>query len=130
VLPAWLATMMWLIRMRRRQAWIGGLLLAGALYATFASYPFVLHRRAKDTRAPYLTAVLASALFFIAAYAALDQGGRLALVGLIPVVEGAVWRLLMRQLLACQPAGERDLGRLATVAGAALAFATVPSRCS
>jgi uncharacterized membrane protein len=125
VLPAWLATMMWLIRHAERQAWIGGLLLAGALYATFASYPFVLHRRAKDTRAPYLTAVLASALFFIAAYAALDQGGRLALVGLIPVVEGAVLALLMRQLLALQPAGERDLGRLATVAGAALAFATV-----
>jgi len=41
------------------------------------------------------------------------------------VVEGAVLALLLRQLLALQPPGERDLGRLATVAGAALAFATV-----
>jgi len=125
VLPAWLATMMWLIQHSQKDAWIGGLMLTSALYATFVSYPFVLSRRAKDTRAPHLTAVLASALFFIAAYAAFEQGGRLALVGLIPVVEGVVLALLMRQLLALQPEGERDLGRLATVAGAALAFATV-----
>jgi hypothetical protein len=35
-----------------------------ALYATFVSYPFVLNRRAKDTRAPNLTAVLAERAVF------------------------------------------------------------------
>ena len=43
----------------------------------------------------------------------------------MPVVEGAVLALLLRQLLQLEPAGQRDLGRLALVAGAALAFVTV-----
>jgi len=125
VLPAWFAAMSWQIRHSAQANWGGGLLLAAALYATFVAYPFVLNRRARDTRAPYLTAVLASALFFLAAYSALSQGDHLSMVGIIPVVQGAVLALLLRQLLGLQPPGERDLGRLAVIAGAALAFATV-----
>ena len=41
------------------------------------------------------------------------------------MAEGVVMALLLRELLSIQPAGSRDLGRLAIVAGTALAFATV-----
>jgi uncharacterized membrane protein len=43
----------------------------------------------------------------------------------VPIFEAAVMALLLRQLLRLQPAGERDLGRLALVAATALAFVTV-----
>jgi len=47
------------------------------------------------------------------------------MVGALPVFEAAVLALLLRSLLRAQRPGERDLGRLALVAGAALAFVTV-----
>jgi uncharacterized membrane protein len=47
------------------------------------------------------------------------------MIGVIPVVEGAVLAVMLRMLLGLEPAGKRDLGRLALVAGAALAFVTV-----
>jgi uncharacterized membrane protein len=46
-------------------------------------------------------------------------------VGIVPVVEGMLMALVLRELLHLEPEGRRDLGRLALVAGAALAFATV-----
>ena len=105
--------------------WAPLLMLAFALYAVFIAYPFVLARRAAAARDPYLAAVLASAVFFVAARAALIAGGSSWMVGALPVVEGAVMALLLRQLLALEPPGQRDLGRLALVGGAALAFVTV-----
>jgi uncharacterized membrane protein len=56
---------------------------------------------------------------------ALLQGGLSSVVGIVPVFEGAVLALLLRALLRIEPRGGRDLGRLAIVAGSALAFATV-----
>ena len=47
------------------------------------------------------------------------------MVGVVPVLIGAVTTLHLSLLLRIQPAGKRDLGRLALVAGAALAFLTV-----
>jgi uncharacterized membrane protein len=46
-------------------------------------------------------------------------------VGAVPVGVAAVLALLLRSLLALEPEGQRDLGRLALVAGASLAFITV-----
>jgi len=43
----------------------------------------------------------------------------------VPVVEGAVMAVLLRQLLRMEPSGARDMGRLALVAGAALALLTI-----
>jgi uncharacterized membrane protein len=125
VVPAFIAAMAWQRGHPEPAAWIGMLVLTSLLYATFVAYPFVLATRARDTRSPHLTAVLASALFFVAARAALEQGGLMLFIGAVPVVESAMLALLLRQLLRMQPPGERDLGRLATVAGAALAFVTV-----
>ena len=105
--------------------WQGALALATALYAVFVAYPFVLNRRARDSRDPYFTAVLGSVFFFFAARSALLAGGLQAYIGIVPVAEGVVMALILRQLLRVQPAEERDLGRLAVVAAASLSFATV-----
>src|SRR5258705_12428449 len=101
------------------------MLLAGSLYAVFPASPFVLRGRARDYRDPHVTAVAASAFFFLVARAACAQGGLTPFVGAVPVGEAAVLALLLRDLLRLQAPGDRDLGRLALVAGAALAFITI-----
>jgi uncharacterized membrane protein len=85
----------------------------------------VLGRRVRGERDPHIAAVLASVVFFFAARAALNAGSYGWGIGALPVVEGAIMALLLRQLLRIELPGARDLGRLALVAGAALAFVTV-----
>jgi uncharacterized membrane protein len=106
-------------------AWPKLLTLSSAIYAVFIAYPLVLGRRAQQDRDPSIAAVLASAMLFVAARAALTAGGFGWMVGALPVAEGAVMAILLHQLMRMEPAGARDLGRLALVAGAALAFVTV-----
>jgi uncharacterized membrane protein len=101
------------------------LVLAAALYAVFIAYPVVLGTRARNDRDPYLAAVFASAMFFFGGRHALEAGGLGWAVGVVPVGVAAVLAFLLRALLRLEPAGERDMGRLALVAGAALAFVTV-----
>src|SRR5581483_1781308 len=101
------------------------LALATLLYSLFAAFPFVLGKRARTSRDPYFAAIAGSAFFFFAARSALIHGGLQGFSGAVPVVEGMVMAVLLRQLLRMEPAEGRDLGRLALVAGAALAFATV-----
>jgi uncharacterized membrane protein len=125
VLPAWLAAATWQGDHPAAADWKGAMALATALYAVFVAYPFVLHRRARDSRDPYFAAVLGSVFFFFAARRALLAGGLQSFIGIIPVAEGVVMALIVRQLLHVQPAHQRDLGRLALVAAAALSFATV-----
>lgn len=125
VAPAWLAVASWQAYHPQAAAWKGTLAMATALYAMFVAYPFVLHRRARDSRDPYLTAVAASAFFFFTARAAILQGGQTSIVGIVPVIEAAILALLLRQLLGIQAPGARDVGRLALVAASALAFVTV-----
>jgi uncharacterized membrane protein len=84
-----------------------------------------LGRRARGVKEPYVLAVLSSAVFFFAARDAFISGNLRWAIGAVPVAEGVVMVLLLRQLLRIEPPGTRDLGRLALVAGAALAFLTV-----
>jgi len=98
---------------------------AVAMYLPFAVYPLVLGARARENRDPYLASILASAWCFLAARHSVMQAGYGWMVGVVPVALGAVTTLHVRQLLRLQPPGTRDLGRLALVAGTALAFATV-----
>jgi Predicted membrane protein (DUF2339) len=125
VAPAWAAILQWQIRGDLAVAWPQLLLLTAALYAVFIAYPVVLGARARDDRDPYYAAVIASAMAFFGAREAFLAGGLDWMIGVVPVVQGAVLALLLRGLLLIQPAGSRDLGRLALVAGAALAFVTV-----
>jgi len=125
VAPAWMAVWQWQVRSDLETAWPQLLVLAGALYAVFVAYPFVSSARARLERDPYIAAILASAMAFVAGREAFEAAGLEWMVGVIPVIEGAALALLLRMLLRLQPPGERDTGRLALVAGAALAFATV-----
>jgi hypothetical protein len=125
VIPAWLATAVWYDSHRQPEQWTQVMTLALAQYLVFAVYPFVLGSRARESRDPYLTAIGGSVFFFFAARMAILQGGLSSIVGIVPVFEGAVLTLLLRALLRIEPRGKRDLGRLAIVAGSALAFATV-----
>ena len=85
----------------------------------------MLGARARGDRDPYLAAVLASAMFFFAGRHAFEAGGLGWAVGVVPVGVAAILALLLRNLLRLEPEGQRDLGRLALVAGAALGFVTV-----
>jgi uncharacterized membrane protein len=125
VVPAWVAVLQWQTRSDLATAWPQLLSVSATLYAVFAAYPFVVGRRERGSRDPYLAAVLASAMAFFGARAAFVAGGLDWMVGAIPVIEGAVLAMMLRQLLGLESAGTRDLGRLALVAGAALAFVTV-----
>ncbi len=125
VAPAWVSVLQWQFSLPRDARWFEPLILASALYAVFAVYPVALGRRAQLGRGPYLAAVVASAMFFFGARAAFIAGGLDGMIGVVPVVAGGVLALLLRQLLAIQPQGERDAAGLALVAGAALAFVTV-----
>jgi uncharacterized membrane protein len=124
-LAAWLATMVWRDGHPDPAQWSQVLTLATALYAVFTVYPFVLGGRARESRDPYLTAIAGSVFYFFTARLALLQGGLSSFIGIVPVFEGSVLALLLRSLLRIERGGERDLARLAIVAGSALAFATV-----
>jgi uncharacterized membrane protein len=99
--------------------------LSAALYLVIVAYPLVLGRRVGAEREPFLAAIIASAAFFIVGREALRTGGYESIIGALPVVEAGVLAILLRQLLRLETPGARDLGRLALVAGAALAFITV-----
>ena len=105
--------------------WRELLTLSTVLYVVFVAYPLALGSRTRRQHDPYVAAVLASAMFFFSARAAFDAGGLSGLVGIVPVTAALVLAILLRQLLRIEPAGARNIGRLALVAGAALAFVTV-----
>jgi hypothetical protein len=96
-----------------------------SIYVPFALYPLLLGSRARDSRDPYWAAILTSVWSFLSLRDAVTDAGYASIIGAVPVALGAVTLLHLRQLLRLQPAGARDLGRLALVAGAVLAFLTV-----
>jgi len=69
--------------------------------------------------------VLASVPFFFFARHALLQGGFGPVMGALAVAQAALMLGLLVRLLRLEPPGQRTLGRLALVAGAALAFVTL-----
>ena len=125
VMTAWFALAEWQTRTDLAQTWRQLLVLTSALYAVYVGYPFAIGRRIGASREPFLAAILASAMAFFAARAAFLAGGLESILGIVPVLEGAVLALMLRALLRLEPAEQRDTGRLALVAGAALAFVTV-----
>ena len=99
------------------------------LYTTAPS-ELVLGLTRQTGRAQPGTVVAVVAVLALVVYGALWllAGPRLLALNLSPVANLAVMAvlaLLLRQLLRQESAGSRDLGRLALVAGAALAFVTV-----
>jgi hypothetical protein len=122
---AWAAVFQWEVSRQLATEWRSLLMLTSALYSVFIAYPLIVGRRATEARDPWVAAIVASAMAFFAGRAALEAGGYAQVIGLLPVIEGLVLVVLLRLLLRMEAPTDRDLGRLALVAGSALAFATV-----
>ncbi|HEY6210854.1 MAG TPA: DUF2339 domain-containing protein, partial [Vicinamibacterales bacterium] len=103
VAAAWFATFSWQQSHAAPAQWTGAFAFAVVLYAIFTAYPFALGTRARQSRDPFMTAVAGSAFFFFAARAALLQGGLGGYLGAVPVGEGLVMTLMLRQLLRLEP---------------------------
>lgn len=101
------------------------LAFAIVVYACYLLYPVVLGRDVRGGLSPYLTAVLASGVFFFLARFDLLNAGYDSIIALLPVTQALILGGLLLLLLRIEPAGRRTLGRLALVSGAALAFVTV-----
>ena len=104
---------------------VSRLLFAGVLWLLYLALPPLAARRAPEARAPWAAAVLASAAFFLLGRQSFAEAGWDAFVGVLPVGIAAALALLLVLLLRVEAPATRDLGRLALVAGAALAFVTV-----
>jgi uncharacterized membrane protein len=123
VVPAWMAVAEWQANAAVEWRWL--LVLAASLYVLFLVYPLALGARTRHSRGPYVAVVLAGAMFFFAGRDAFEAAGLHAAVGAVPLAVAASLGQIIRHLLDLEPAAERDTGRLALVAGAALAFVTV-----
>ena len=122
---AWAAVLGWQFGRDLTVEWRQLLALAGSLYAVFYAYALVAGPRHRDSREPWLVALGATAMAFFAGREAFEAGGLHAIIGVVPVVLGLLTAVLLRHLLRMESAGERDLTRLALVAGTALGLATV-----
>jgi hypothetical protein len=120
-----LVELMWRFSPALKESWQVQLALPAAFYACFVAYPLVLRDRVGSRIEPYRVAVLASVPFFFFARRALLDGGFEPVIGGLAVAQALVMLVLLRQLLRLEPPGARTLGRLALVAGAALAFVTL-----
>ena len=127
VLPAWRLThaFAFLPGFWIHAAWREELLLAGVFYGLLLLFPLALGARGRASRLPWVAALVGSGLFFLAAWEALLSGGYAAVIGALPVVQALLLVPHLLVLLRLEPDGERDLGRLAAVAGGILAFVTV-----
>jgi hypothetical protein len=98
-------------------------------YALYMLYPLLLGARAKRSLPPYLAAIVASATFFFFARSAMLDAHLGYMIGVLPVAQAIILLLLLVRLLRIEPPDARQLGRLAIVAGTALAFITaaIPS---
>jgi hypothetical protein len=101
------------------------LALATALYAMLLAYPLARGARARTERLPFVAALAGSAAYFLLARGAITGLGGAAGIGLLPVAQAALLVPHLVRLLRMEAPSERDLGRLALLAGGILAFVTV-----
>jgi uncharacterized membrane protein len=94
-------------------------------YALFIAYPLFLGARVKRSPHPHFAAVLASAAFFFFARDAMTRAGLGYMIGVLPVAQAIVLLILLLRLRRVEASDNPELGRLALVAAAALAFITV-----
>ena len=122
---SWLALLQWQTSPHLEGLWPQLLLLAGTFYAIYTAYALIAGPRQREEREPWLVALVAAAMTFFAARRAFEASGLDGMIGVVPVAQGLVTAVLLRALLKLERTGERDMTRLALVAGAALAFVTV-----
>ena len=81
------------------------LIQAAVIYLPFALYPLVLGARARENRDPYVAALIAGAWCFLIARRGMALANLDWMVGIVPVLIGAVTTLHLSQLLRIQPKG-------------------------
>ncbi len=94
-------------------------------WVPFVALPLILGRRVLDDRWPWLAPVLASVPFFFLGREAMIDGGFESIIGVLPVAQAIVLAVVLFRLVRLEPHADRDLGRLALMAAAVLAFVTV-----
>lgn len=125
LIPATVAVSAWYLYHSGREFWSDQLVFSVPIYLAFVVYPLLLGRRSGRSIVPYLTAVLAGIPFFFQARHSMIQAGWGGAIGILPLTQALLMALLLLRLLRIEPPGERSPGRLALVAGAALAFVTL-----
>jgi uncharacterized membrane protein len=122
---AWTALLEWQLGHPLGEEWRQLLTLAAAFYLAFTSYALIVGPRRPQAREPWLVALGAAAMTFFGARDAFEAGELEWMIGVVPVAQGLVTAFLLRALLRIERSGERDMTRLALVAGVALGFVTV-----
>jgi uncharacterized membrane protein len=120
-----LAAYVWRLGPPRHDRWDQALLLGAAIWVLCLAHPIVLGRRAARASEPYLLGVLASVALFPLFRMALEEGGFHRVIGLLPLALALGLAALLASLLTLEVPPDEVRGRLALVAGAALAFVTV-----
>lgn len=113
----------WLNQYLTPATWLDELGYVGAQYLAFLAYPILLGRRSKTVHGSFVAAVVASAAFFVLARWCMVVAGYENVIGVLPVGQAVLLLGLLLFALRIEPVA-RESGRVALVAGAALAFAT------
>jgi len=100
------------------------IVVAFAVHAAFLAYPLLLGPRAGRRIEPHLAAVLSSLPCFFLARGGMFAAGWDGAMGLLAVVQAALLTGVLAQLLRWEKKPERQDGRLAMIAAAALLFIT------
>ncbi len=109
----------------RHDSWDQALVLGAGVWVLCLAHPVALGRRAARSSEPYLLAVLVSVALFPLFRVGLEDGGFHRVIGLLPLALALGLSALLARLLTLGVPPEENRGRLALVAGAALAFVTV-----
>ncbi|MGA7615984.1 MAG: DUF2339 domain-containing protein [Thermoanaerobaculia bacterium] len=125
VVPFAIAIFLWMGETYQPAQWGGEMFLATVLYLMFIAYPLLLGRRGKAAFEPALASAFASIPFFFFARTELMRRGLGDAIGLLPLAQAALLLAVLWMLLRIEEPGKRNNGRLAMVAGSALAFITV-----
>jgi hypothetical protein len=125
VLSSAFVLLVWSNQHFKSENWMEEFFFAASVYSIFMAYPVLMSSRARTLLEPYLAAVMGSVTFFFYARHSLIAGGFAYAIGLLPVTQAALLAGLLWRLLRLEASGKRNLGRLALVAGAVLAFVTV-----
>jgi hypothetical protein len=98
--------------------------LATPIYLLFLINPLVLNDRVRTCRFPFVTVLIASVMYFFFARHAISDAKLMGFIGLLPVIQAFLLIPHIKMLLRMEPPSERDMGRLALMAGGVLAFVT------
>jgi uncharacterized membrane protein len=105
--------------------WLEMMILASIIYLIFLGNALRIGAGELDRRTPFFAAGIANLPFFLIAWPTLSGAGFDHLIGLLPLAQALLTGLVILRLVRLEPGANRDQGRLAFIAAAALALVTV-----